>query len=146
MLRIYTDNSGSITNLVNDLNAKLAGAFPQTPNPYNTASNWTMLSGGTETTLAFTAVSTYVFQYTATVGGTPTTFTVTYTNFDMNAGTAQFTESDGASMSSTRTFNKGDGLFQGGGVFHNWRPPANFIGRAFIRCQVPPPVPRWLLH
>ena len=57
----YISNSGSITNLVNDLNAKLAAAFPQTPNLYNTASNWTMISGGTETTIAFTAVSTYVF-------------------------------------------------------------------------------------
>ena len=92
----FINHPSSITRFTTDLNAKLATAFPQTPNLYNTASNWTMLSGGTETTIAFTAVSTYVFQYTATVGGTPTTFTVTFTNFDMNAGTAQFTESDGA--------------------------------------------------
>ena len=35
------NNSSALTRLVNDINAKCLTAFPQTPNLYNTANNWT---------------------------------------------------------------------------------------------------------
>ena len=109
-------NSSSMTRLINDLNAKLATAFPQAPTLHNIAgSTWTKTDGSTVT---LTQVSTYVFNYVIS----STTYTITFDAFDMNNGSAQFTESDGGSLSGVRTFNLATGRFEGSTIPHDWIP------------------------
>ena len=137
----YEYNSSSITRFINDLNAKLATAFPQAPTLHNIAgSTWTKYAPGLPTdgsTVTLTQVSTYVFNYVVS----STTYTITFTAFDMNNGSAQFTESDGGSLSGVRTFNLATGRFEGSTIPHDWIPPSNFYWQGIYPVPGSSPVP-----
>ena len=134
-------NSSAITRLIQDLNTKLATAFPQTPTLHNIAgSTWTKYAPGLPTdgsTVTLTQVSTYVFNYVVS----STTYTITFTAFDMNNGSAQFTESDGASLSGVRTFNLATGRFDGSTIPHDWIPPSNFYWQGIYPVPGSSPAP-----
>ena len=127
-------DASNASNLITDLQAKVNALFPVTPNIHNAAGVWTR-SDATSSTDTWAPVSGNPYQYTyhETTGRT-----ATFTGFDVNDGSAVFTDTDGTTT-HTYTYNIDTNRFESPMTSWDWIPPATFYWEGIYNPGSTPP-------